>query len=233
MFVSLRLSLCLFDCLFCLCVYVSWSKWDQWLDPQCGLDSWVHPLTKSLNTVHSFISFHIPGIEAWNANNMQIRGSLALFKTRPVCGAGQRALLSQTHQSGLPAHSANSIPCLLTPLLHRFLLTLTPLPVKLTLQRIKQKKAPASEKASTMLKWFYLCELEESLVVSRTFLGSNIFLGMVKIFRPFENDLSEVGSLQVVLIFWFLNVVKDSWWLPGSAGPSPNREKTPSKWDLD
>ena len=114
-FVSLTvsLSLCLF-CL-CLCLCVSWSKLDQWLDPQCGLDSRVHPLTRSLNTVHSFISFHIPGIEAWNTNNMQICGSLALFKTRPVCAVGKRALLSQAHRLGLPTHPADSVPCLTAP----------------------------------------------------------------------------------------------------------------------
>ena len=162
---SLWLSLCLFDCLFCLCLClcVSSSKLDQWLDPQCGLDSRVHPLTRSLNTVHSFISFHIPGIEAWNTNNMQICGSLALFKTRPVCGVGKRALLSQAHQLGFPTHPANSVQCLLAPSHTPFSSqpnpqeVFPPLYLLNSYSRESDKNLPTSKKSSTILvKQFFL-----------------------------------------------------------------------------
>lgn len=123
--VFVSLSPCLYDCLLCLCACVSWSKLDQWLDPRCGLDFWVHPLPRSLNTVHSFISSHIPGSEDWNANNMQICGSLALLKTKPVCGACQRTFL----RPNTPVRTSNSPcwlwPCILAPLLHPFLLNIT------------------------------------------------------------------------------------------------------------
>lgn len=41
--------------------------------------------------------------------------------------------------------------------------------------------------------------LEESLVVSRTSLSCNVFLGMVKMFQPFESGWSEEEKPQATL----------------------------------
>ena len=152
-FVSLRLSLCLFHCLFCpclcLCLLIQ-------AEPVIGPSVWSGFLSPPLNQESEYCSFIHCTPHTWNwilnTNNMQICGSLALFKTRSVCGASQRALLSQTHQSRLnppcSQHPLSPCPC---PVL---LLTIRPqrnapsaLAVKLTLQRIRHKKAPTSEKS--------------------------------------------------------------------------------------
>lgn len=171
---------------------VFWSKLDQWLDPHCGLDFWIHPTTWRLNTVHSFISFHIPGNEAWNTNNMQICGFLVLLKTKPVCRGCQSALLRPGTPVRTPGCSANCTFCLLA-FLHAFLTipASASLRLRLTLTRLKLQRCGCSQPRRET----FICWLGEPRLSLDRFLNLGFLVFWHKIFQTSHNGLSGEWNL--------------------------------------